>query len=229
MTDIAQIQALDVSKILNKEVKSEIEKLIEDYNSAEDKEDFTKVTKESSTLILDMIKDLYPDAIVESAKPCVEVVVTPKQEISTRKVIPKKQDSKNNQESKKKPPSKKKSQNKTFSTSSTKDKLQALQEEVEECRKRGKARKSTAKKTPRIPKTVYDKVHNHINAIANLLPERFKDDPEKISDLKKMSLNIHKKVVSVFEMNETLAEKGKLALKEKFKSMNQKIKTDDSK
>ncbi|MFC4633520.1 hypothetical protein ACFO3O_06355 [Dokdonia ponticola] len=229
MTDIEKIQALDMTKILNKEVKSEIEKLIDDYNTAEDKEDFIAVTKESSSLILALITDVYPDAIaMQEEKPCVEIVVTPEKGTKQKIETPKKRvAAKNTSESskvKKDSPIKKKTK-----STSVQSKLQALQEEVEECRKRGATRKSTKKKTPSIPKTVYEKLYSHINAIANLLPEPFRDDPEKISDLKKMSLAIHKKVVVVFELNETLAEKGKLDLKQKFKDITKRIQTNDSK
>ncbi|GGG35953.1 hypothetical protein GCM10011344_41080 [Dokdonia pacifica] len=235
MTDIAKIQALDLTKIGNEDVKSEIEKLIKDYESAEDKEDFIAVTKESSNLILELIEEVYPDAITEQEKPCIEVVVssekvplktpitpTPKkQTTSTPKKEKKKTDAKKVKAPKK--PIKKKSATPTLS------KLEALQAEVEECRKRGATRKTTKKKTPAIPKTVYDKVYSHINAIANLLPDRFRNDSQKINDLKRMSLGIHKKVVGVFELNENLAEKSKVALKQKFKDITKRIKTNDSK
>ncbi|MFC4635698.1 hypothetical protein ACFO3O_17435 [Dokdonia ponticola] len=251
MTQIEQIEALDLTKILNKDIKSEIQKLIEEYNTAEDKHDFIEATKESATLILEMVADVYPEAIAEKEKPCIEVVVSSKEVAESKKQTkptpkpkptptptpkskPKPKIGKKNKKvvvkktetqkkTSKKKPIKKKPAIPTLS------KLEALQKEVEECRKRGATRKGAKKNTPTIPKTVYDKVYGHINAIANLLPDRFKEDPEKVAALKRVSLQIHKKVVGVFEMNETLAEKGKLALKEKFKSMNQKIKTDDNK
>ena len=228
MTDIAKIEALDMTKILNKDVESEIQKLIKDYESAEDKEDFIEVTKESSSLILELITDVYPDAITSQEKPCVEIVVTPEKRTRQKKETPKKEvitkNTSKSSSAKKDTPVKKKAK-----STSVQSKLQALQEEVEECRKRGATRKSTKKKMPSIPKTVYEKVYSHINAIANLLPEPFRDDPEKISDLKKMSLAVHKKVMVVFELNETLAEKGKLALKQKFKDITKRIQTNDSK
>lgn len=222
MTDIAKIQALDMTKILNKDAKSEIKKLIDDYNTAEDKEDFIEVTKENSKLILELIFEVYPDAITKKENPCDDTSSSLNRVPNLQKTISKTQE----------PSGLERSKNKdkvVTSKPKTSDVLKALQKEVEECRKRGATRKNTKKKTPSIPKTVYDKVYSHINAIANLLPERFKDDPEKLGELKKMSLAIHKKAVVVFELNETLAEKGKLALKEKFKSMNQKLKTDDNK
>jgi len=168
-------------------------------------------------------------------------VVTPKEVVPKPKVSPKKQEVKDNHQSEKEPSLKKKSapKKKTIPkkkptkqksvSSSVKSKLQQLQEEVEECRKRGVTRKKSPRKTSTPPKTVYDKVYSHINGIANLLPERFRHDTQKISDLKRMSLGIHKKVVGVFEMNETLAEKGKIALKQKFKDINKRILANDNK
>ncbi len=234
MTQIEQIEALDLTKILNKDIKSEIQKLIEEYKTAEDKQDFIEATKESATLILEMVADVYPEAITKEEKPCIEVVVSSKEVVEPKKQtkpIPKPKP-KNVKKKKKvvvKKPKTRKKPIKKKPGIPTLSKLEALQKEVEECRKRGTTRKSAKKKTPTIPKTVYDKVYGHINAIANLLPERFRDDPQKINQLKRVSLSIHKKVVSVFEMNETLAEKGKGTLKQKFKDITKRIEANDNK
>ncbi|MFC4636627.1 hypothetical protein ACFO3O_22170 [Dokdonia ponticola] len=257
MTQIAQIEALDLTKIINKDIKNEIQKLTEEYNTAEDKKDFIEATKESATLILEMVQDVYPEAIAEKEKPCVEVVVSskevakptqvavkkevtkPKQTTLKKKVVKqrkapssKKENSKTDTPKKQEVKSKqvkKKSTNKKSKPTGLQGKLQALQEEVEECRKRGAIRKSPKKKTTTIPKTMYEKVYSHINAIANLVPERFRDDKQKIAEVKRMSLHIHKKVVGVFQMNETLAEKGKVALKQKFKDITKRIEANDNK
>lgn len=210
MKDIAKIEALDMTKILSGDVKSEIEKLIDDYRKAKDKEDFIEVTKESSKLILELIEEVYPQALVATEKPCVEVVVTSEQEIKQNKTTAKKETPK------------KKPQPKAPSKTTTKEILKALQEEVEECRKRGATRKDKKKKTPSIPKTVYDKVYSHINALVNLMPDSFKDDPEKLSQIKRMSLGMYKKVISSYNLNQVLAEKGKKQLKTKFKAISKK-------
>ena len=258
MTQIAQIEALDLTKIINEDIKNEIQKLIQEYSTAEDKQDFIEATKESATLILEMVQDVYPEAIAEKEKPCVEVVVSSKEVVKPTQVAVKKEVAKPKQTTlkkkvvkKRKAPSSKKENSKIHTPKKQEvkskqvkkkstnkknkpatpalSKLEALQKEVEECRKRGATRKNPKKKTTTIPKTMYEKVYNHINAIANLVPERFRDDKQKIAEVKRMSLHIHKKVVGVFQMNETLAEKGKVALKQKFKDITKRIEANDNK
>lgn len=221
MINIEKIQALDLDKIDNGAIKQEIDKLLKEYQASEDKKDFVEATSESTALIMEMITDLFPGAI-QKETPCDDTLLISKQTIN--KVSSK-------TASKAKGPIKSLKRDKN-TPSKKKDKtslklLEDLQKEVEECRKRGASRKNR-KMTPSIPKTIYDKIYSHLNAIANLFPDRFREDEQKVAQLKRVSLGTHKKLVSLFEMNEALAEKGRSELKQKFKKMNLQFKTQNN-
>lgn len=190
---IEKLQQLKLDKVKPERLQEQVKGLLEDHNEADDKRDFEAMAKDSIERAYILVEKLSPNAIVQETEA----------------------------KEKKKPETKPRAEKKS---KTVKKELDELSEDIKLCR--AKIRKYNEEKRqgqPKKPKpTRHEKIKKHFIAIANLIPQKHKNNLDVQKEAEKVLLRAHRGIMNAYKMNTIRAEAGEKAIKEKYDDMEEK-------
>lgn len=214
MNIIEKLQSIPLDMITDPNIKNEIIELLDEYTKATDKSLFIKANADSTTILLDLIKEQFPNLIVDPKHPCFEIFNQQKQPAKQKsKKAP--ASKKNEKKEKPKPKPKSEKPKPKLSKAALIRKLEDLKGELADCKKRNPI--------PQVPKAAYTRLNTHFHAIIRLIPDHIKNNPTKLKRVKTSIIGIHQKVIKTYEMDIHIAEASKTNLLEKFDTLIAKI------
>ncbi|TPN87151.1 hypothetical protein [Aquimarina algicola] len=214
MATIQDLLELDLSKVRPQALQESVKGIIEDYNGIEAKEVFEKEEENSINKIYQMVTKVSPDAIVEN--PCGD----PEEE-KTEKKSPQKK----GVTTKKKDKTPKKEKKEIPKRTTTKKDLDAVLNEIKQCRVKIKKYNEQKRKEegPKPKPSPYIKIRAHFIALGNLIPEKLKGNLEVQKESKKLLKNTHRNLLKIYGMNALRGQKDNEELKERYDKIEEKL------
>lgn len=218
MATIQDLQKIDLTKVKNEQLLKWTKDLINDYNTASDKQKMEQIAKQSIDKVFGFIKQTSPDALVsEDENPCEEELAKAKKKtkIKTKKTSPGKRSEKNTSPKTKK----------TLPLEITKKKIAVIDMEIKQCRlKIRKYNEAKRKEEGPKPKTSrYAKIKSHFVAIGNQIPNKFKENLKVQQEVEKILLRSHRQIIDAFGMSKLKAKEDQKAIKEKYERIEEKL------
>ncbi|MTI26304.1 hypothetical protein [Fulvivirga kasyanovii] len=111
------------------------------------------------------------------------------------------------------------------------EELQEVEKDIEQCRAviREHNKKKRESEGPKPKKTRYMQLRERLLSIANLIPDKLKENLEVQQETEAVLLSTHSKLIKVWGMNKLKAKLGEKAIKERFDAMEEKIEKEERK